>query len=128
MGFIFLIPQGSYITRRDHMSEIIQQYLTIGKTAKTIAVEPHILRYWEKKIPQIRPIRINNRRFYTRDHVDLLLKLKVLIIDHHHTLEGARHKLFGRSENDNKLKQSLTINQAFNRLLLDLNHLLEVLA
>ena len=110
------------------MSEIKQQYLTIGKTAKNVAVEPHILRYWEKKIPQIRPVRINGRRFYTRDHVDLLLKLKVLIIDHHHTLEGARQKLFGRNENDVQLKQSLTVNQAFNRLVTDLGQLLEVLA
>lgn len=110
------------------MAEIKQQYLTIGKTAKSVDVDPHILRYWEKKIPQIRPVRINGRRFYTKDHLELLLKLKVLIVDHHHTLEGARQKLFGRSEGNVELKQSLTIKQAFNRILADLSQVLEVLS
>lgn len=108
------------------MSEIKQQYLTIGKTAKTVNVEPHIIRYWEKRIPQIRPIRMNGRRFYTQEHVDLLLKLKLLIIDHQHTLEGARQRLFGRGDSDAGLKQSLTVTQAYNRVLEDLRQLLEV--
>ena len=104
------------------MSEesIKQQYLTIGKTAKSVNVDPHILRYWEKKIPDIRPVRINGRRFYTREHLDMLVKLRILIIENFHTLDGARQKLFGKSEGDVKLKQSLSINQAYVRLLTDL--------
>ena len=109
------------------MTEIKQQYLTIGKTAKSVNVEPHILRYWEKKIVQIRPVRINGRRFYTREHVDLLLKLRVLIIDHHHTLEGASKKLFSKSEENIQVKQSLSVQQAFSRLVADVDQVLELL-
>jgi len=110
------------------MTEIKQQYLTIGRTAKRIDVQPHILRYWEKKIPQIKPVRINGRRFYTREHVDILNKLRVLHIDQGYTLEGASKMLFGRHEDSAQVKQSLSVNQAFARLVGDLEQIIEILA
>lgn len=110
------------------MLETKQQYLTIGKMAKLIDIQPHILRYWEKKIPQVSPKRINGRRFYTREQAQILSNLKVLIIDHHYTLEGARQKLFGRQEQDSEVKNALSIQQTLRRLVDDLSNLLEIVA
>ena len=35
---------------------------------------PHTVRYWEKKFKQIRPIKINNRRYYDQKNINILQK------------------------------------------------------
>ena len=40
----------------------------------------HTLRYWEKQFKQIKPIKINNRRYYDQKNVDILLKIQYLLL------------------------------------------------
>uniref|UniRef100_A0A7C4JQG6 MerR family transcriptional regulator n=1 Tax=Thermodesulfobacterium geofontis TaxID=1295609 RepID=A0A7C4JQG6_9BACT len=67
-------------------------YISFSEVTKLLKVKPHILIYWEKKIPQLKPYRIANRKFYKRNQVNLLLKIKELL-DEGYSLEGIRKNL-----------------------------------
>ena len=54
-------------------------YVNATEVAKLLGIKLHILYYWEKKIPQIRSKRVGHRRFYHRDQVELLFKIKELL-------------------------------------------------
>ena len=41
----------------------------------------YILRYWEKKFKQIRPKKINNRRYYTEQQVEIIKLIKFAAAD-----------------------------------------------
>ncbi|MBF0624692.1 MAG: MerR family transcriptional regulator [Magnetococcales bacterium] len=70
------------------------RYLNIGEVAQIVNVAPHVLRYWEKEFPQIRPMkRGGNRRFYRPGDVDTLLRIRHLLYDRRFTISGAREHL-----------------------------------
>ena len=39
----------------------------------------HILRYWEKEFRQLKPKKINNRRYYSTEQVEIIKKIKFLV-------------------------------------------------
>jgi DNA-binding transcriptional MerR regulator len=81
-------------------------YISFSEVTKLLKVKPHILLYWEKKIPQLKPYRIANRKFYKRNQVNLLLKVKELL-DEGYSLEGIRKILKKESLKASTYKVSL---------------------
>lgn len=67
-------------------------YISFSKMVKLLNIKPHILLYWEKKIPQLKPYRIANRKFYKKEQVNLLLKIKKLL-EEGYSLEGIKKAL-----------------------------------
>ena len=65
----------------------------IGKVAARYNIKTHIIRYWEKQIDEIVPLRVNKRRFYTPEQVTLIGQIKKLIVDENYTLKGACEQL-----------------------------------
>ena len=53
----------------------------------------HILRYWEKEFKQIKPKKINNRRYYSAEQVEILKKIKFLVKNKGMTISGAKKLL-----------------------------------
>ena len=53
----------------------------------------HILRYWEKEFKQIKPKKINNRRYYSAEQVEILKKIKFLVKNKGMTIYGAKKLL-----------------------------------
>ena len=53
----------------------------------------HILRYWEKEFKQIRPKKINNRRYYTQDQVEIIKLIKFLLKTKGMTISGVKNLL-----------------------------------
>ena len=51
----------------------------------------HILRYWEKEFKQIRPKRINNRRYYSNKQVDMFKMIKFILKDKGLTINGVKN-------------------------------------
>jgi hypothetical protein len=44
-----------------------KRYFTIGEVSELCGVKPHVLRYWEQELPQLKPVkRRGNRRYYQR--------------------------------------------------------------
>lgn len=69
-------------------------YFKIGEAAGIIAVEPHVLRYWEAEFPIIKPNRIYSRqRLYRRVDVVNFLRIRSLLYDQGYTISGARQAL-----------------------------------
>ena len=50
----------------------------------------HVIRYWEKEFPQIKPKKINNRRYYSKTDVDLIRTIKSLLKDQKLSITGVK--------------------------------------
>ncbi len=68
--------------------------LAIGELADRIGVPTHVLRYWETRFPQLRPLqRSGRRRYYRADDVALAERIHHLLHVKGFTVEGARKAL-----------------------------------
>lgn len=63
---------------------------TIGEVARETGVATHILRYWERNVPTLKPLRrAGDRRYYRAGDVDLIRRLQHMVTHQGFTLEGA---------------------------------------
>lgn len=68
--------------------------LTIGELSQELGVAQHILRYWETKFPQLRPMqRAGNRRYYRPADVELAHRIHRLLTDEGYTVRGVQKLL-----------------------------------
>lgn len=66
-------------------------FLTIGELAGELALPQHILRYWETRFPQLRPLqRSGNRRYYRPADVALARRIHQLLNVEGFTVKGAQ--------------------------------------
>ena len=63
----------------------------------------HVLRYWEKEFKQIKPIKINNRRYYSSKQIEIIKTIKYLIKIKGLTISGTKNLL---KSNTNKLDEN----------------------
>ena len=82
-----------------------QAFRTIGELAADLGVPQHILRYWETRFPQLKPLqRAGNRRYYRPDDVALARRIHRLLNQDGYTIRGVQQLLSkggdggGRSE------------------------------
>jgi DNA-binding transcriptional MerR regulator len=69
-------------------------FLTIGELAEELNLAQHILRYWETRFPQLRPLqRAGNRRYYRPADVQLAKKIHHLLYVEGFTVRGAQQVL-----------------------------------
>lgn len=65
--------------------------LSIGEVAARVGVPTHILRYWETRFPQLRPLtRAGRRRYYRPDDVALVRRINTLLGDEGYTIRGVQ--------------------------------------
>ena len=73
-------------------------FLTIGELAQKLGVPQHILRYWESRFPQLRPLqRAGNRRYYRPSDVVVAERIYALLNDEGFTIRGAQRALTGKA-------------------------------
>ncbi len=66
-------------------------FRTIGEVAANLGVPQHILRFWESKFPQLRPLKRNgNRRYYRPEDVALVQWIDQLLNQQGYTIAGAQ--------------------------------------
>ena len=53
----------------------------------------HVLRYWEKEFRQIKPKKINNRRYYSSQQLETLKMIKYLLKNKGMTISGVKNLL-----------------------------------
>ena len=74
-------------------------FLTIGELASELGVPQHILRYWETRFPQLRPMqRSGNRRYYRVGDAALARRIHHLLTVEGFTVKGAQKALAAKSE------------------------------
>jgi DNA-binding transcriptional MerR regulator len=71
-----------------------QAFRTIGELAADLGIPQHILRYWETRFPQLRPLqRAGNRRYYRPDDVALARRIHRLLNQDGYTIRGVQQLL-----------------------------------
>jgi DNA-binding transcriptional MerR regulator len=66
-------------------------FRTISEAADDLGLEQHVLRFWETRFSQIKPLkRGGGRRYYRPDDVDFLRGLKHLLHDQRYTIKGVQ--------------------------------------
>jgi len=66
-------------------------FRTISEVADDLEVPQHVLRFWETKFPQIRPMkRGGGRRYYRPEDIDLLRAIRDLLYDQGYTIKGVQ--------------------------------------
>ena len=69
-------------------------FRTIGELASDLGVPQHILRYWETRFPQLRPLqRAGNRRSYRPDDIALARRIHKLLNQDGYTIRGVQQLL-----------------------------------
>lgn len=69
-------------------------YRTIGEAADEVGVAAHVLRFWETKFHQIKPLkRSGGRRFYRPEDIALLLAIKESLHSRGYTIKGVQKLL-----------------------------------
>ncbi len=69
-------------------------FRTIAELAEELGVATHVLRFWETKFEQIKPMKTSGgRRYYRPDDVKLIKTIKHYLYDERYTIEGVQ-KLF----------------------------------
>ena len=76
------------------MEKSPEAYRTIREVADSLDLPQHVLRFWETRFPQIRPLkRAGGRRYYRPDDIERLRLIKRLLYDEGYTIKGVQ-KLF----------------------------------
>ena len=81
------------------MDKSDKAYKTIGEVAKILNLKSkkkgvlptHVIRFWETQFKQIKPMILNsNRRYYDKETINLLKKIKYLLKDQGLTIKGVK--------------------------------------
>jgi DNA-binding transcriptional MerR regulator len=79
-------------------------FRTIGELSAELGVAQHILRYWETKFPQLRPLqRAGNRRYYRPADVALARRIHRLLNEEGYTVKGVQKLLRTKGEAEQPL-------------------------
>ena len=74
-------------------------FKTIGELSEELGVAQHILRYWESKFPQLRPLqRAGNRRYYRPADAATARRIHDLLDNQGYTIRGVQKLLAAKGE------------------------------
>lgn len=80
-------------------------FRTISEVADELGLPQHVLRFWETRFPQIKPVkRGGGRRYYRPNDVELLRGVKQLLYGEGYTIRGVQRIL--REQGGRKLAQA----------------------
>ncbi|WOI10492.1 MerR family transcriptional regulator [Thalassospira lucentensis] len=69
-------------------------FRTISEAAKELGLQQHVLRFWESKFPQIKPMkRAGGRRYYRPEDLVLLADIRSLLHNQGYTIKGVQKLL-----------------------------------
>lgn len=72
-------------------SKTTRAFRTISEAGDELGLQPHVLRFWESKFPQIKPIkRGGGRRFYRPEDIEFLRGIKKLLHDENHPIKDVQ--------------------------------------
>lgn len=72
-------------------SKTTRAFRTISEAAEELDLQPHVLRFWESKFSEIRPIkRAGGRRLYRPEDIDLLRGIKILLHEEKHPIKDVQ--------------------------------------
>lgn len=74
-------------------------YRTIGELSRETGLPQHILRYWETRFPQLRPLqRAGRRRYYRPEDVALVRRIAAMLGQDGYTIRGVQQQLLSEGK------------------------------
>jgi DNA-binding transcriptional MerR regulator len=95
MADLFDPPPAAAVERmsRRH-AKSAEAFRTISEVAQELEVPQHVLRFWESRFPQVKPLkRAGGRRYYRPDDVVLLRRIRQCLYDQGYTIKGVQKLL-----------------------------------
>jgi DNA-binding transcriptional MerR regulator len=79
---------------RPRLRKSAQAFRTISEAAEQLNVPQHVLRFWETKFPQLKPLkRAGGRRYYRPEDLALLKRISDLLYTQGYTIKGVQRLL-----------------------------------
>jgi DNA-binding transcriptional MerR regulator len=73
------------------MEKTLDAFRTISEVAQDLDLPQHVLRFWETRFAQIKPLkRGGGRRYYRREDIDLLRAIRQLLYGEGYTIKGVQ--------------------------------------
>src|SRR5947199_1363843 len=80
--------------RSKHLDKAPDAFRTISEVADDLDIPQHVLRFWETRFTQIKPMkRSGGRRYYRPDDIDLLRGIRRLLYGEGYTIRGVQRIL-----------------------------------
>jgi len=77
-----------------HVAKSAAAFRTISEVSLDLEVPQHVLRFWETKFTQVRPLkRGGGRRYYRPDDIELLRRIRNLLYSDGYTIKGVQKLL-----------------------------------
>jgi DNA-binding transcriptional MerR regulator len=104
---------------RPRLPKSASAFRTISEVADQLDVPQHVLRFWETRFAQIRPLkRAGGRRYYRPEDVELLRRIRGLLYQQGYTIKGVQ-KLLRDTPRERAEQQAAAAAQADETLLAD---------
>ena len=86
-------PSGEVSSRR-RSGKSASAFRTISEVSKELELPQHVLRFWESKFPQIKPMkRGGGRRYYRPEDLVMLRRIRGLLYNDGYTIKGVQKPL-----------------------------------
>src|SRR4051794_18735526 len=80
--------------QRPRLKKAPNAFRTISEVADELHIPQHVLRFWETKFPQVKPLkRGGGRRYYRPDDIGLLRRIADLLYTQGYTIKGVQRLL-----------------------------------
>ncbi len=77
---------------------------TISEAAEILGVQQHVLRFWESRFSQIKPLKLRGgRRYYRPEDMEILSKIQHLLYKQGYTIKGAKQAISEDKPAKNKI-------------------------
>ena len=82
----------------------IKKFKTIAQVAENLKLPQHVLRFWEKRFKQLKPLKLSgNRRYYREIDIELIIYIKNLLHEDCISIKGVQ-KIFSNQSINQILK------------------------
>ena len=82
----------------------IKKFKTIAQVAENLKLPQHVLRFWENRFKQLKPLKLTgNRRYYREFDIELIRYIKNLLYEDCVSIKGVQ-KIFGNQSINQILK------------------------
>ena len=100
----------------------IKKFETIGQIAIDLKLPQHVLRFWESRFKQLKPLKLSgNRRYYRDIDLELIIYIKNLLYEDCISIKGVQ-KIFGNQTINQILKNKNPILKKKDILIEDKDH------
>ena len=94
----------------------IKKFKTIAQVAENLKLPQHVLRFWENRFKQLKPLKLSgNRRYYREFDIELVGYIKNLLYEDCISIKGVQ-KIFGNQSINQILKSKNPILRKMNVL------------